>query len=592
MKDYYKVFDLIKIKDIAYILIGMVFVAIFEVIGIASIIPFMAAVSDPNVIENNQYMKFFYDYFLFENHRDFVIMTGLLLVSMLLVSNAFKAFMGWMLIKFSQIQSHNNSIQLLESYLSKPYVFFIENNTTNLSKNIFNEVDRAISGVIYPMLEVASKLMVVMFIMIALIAVDYVIALTSFFSLGLIYVFLYKFFRVKLSEIGLLHSQAHSECYKISSESMLGIKEIKLQKSESEYIKRYSIPSLSKANYKIKSSLISMLPSYLLETIVFGGVVLIVVHYHDNNISTGEMIPVLSFFTLAGYRLLPALQAMYRGITNIRYNLPALDILTNDLPPFKESIKEDNQIKPSFNDALVLKNISYSYPGSEKPSLYNIDLTIKPNTTIGFVGTTGAGKTTLIDLFLGLLTPKSGEILVDGLSLNSNNLHLWQRQIGYIPQSIFLSDDSIESNIAFSVPFAEINRDKVVESAKLAKLDKLISTLPDKYQTKIGEKGVRLSGGERQRIGIARALYTSPSLLILDEATSALDGITEKHIIDSIQSISHEKTILMIAHRLTTVKECDIIYMLENGRITDSGTYDELIAHSDIFKNMSSHSKD
>jgi ABC-type multidrug transport system fused ATPase/permease subunit len=285
---------------------------------------------------------------------------------------------------------------------------------------------------------------------------------------------------------------------------------------------------------------------------------------------------------------MPALQQIYASSTQLKYNLPALDILVKDIASFDgEAQLLPKEATPlPFSKALVLKDIHFKYPNIDESVLKGLNLTIRPNTTVGFVGSTGSGKTTLVDIILGLLSPTQGKIFVDDVDITDKNISSWQANLGYVPQTIYLIDDTIARNIAFAVPDKDINMNRVAEAAKLAELDEFIQTLPQQFQTSVGERGVRLSGGQRQRIGIARALYHNPEVLILDEATSALDGITENVIMDAINNLSHKKTIMMIAHRLATVKECDVIYVMENGLFVDSGTYQELLENNEKFRKM------
>ena len=296
---------------------------------------------------------------------------------------------------------------------------------------------------------------------------------------------------------------------------------------------------------------------------------------------------MISLYAMAGYRLMPALQVIYGAVSNIKYNMPAFNILVNDF--YKSTVKISKELEQEpieLNDKLEIRGISFSYQNSEYPVIKNLTLDIKHNTTVGLIGSTGAGKTTLIDIILGLLTPETGSLIVDGKEINQSNIPAWQKNIGYVPQTIYLTDDTVERNIAFAVEEEEIDRELVINAAELANLDKFILTLPDQYETSVGERGVRLSGGQRQRIGIARALYHNPIVLVFDEATSSLDGITEVAIMDAIHNLSHKKTIIMIAHRLSTVKECDVIHMMKDGEIVVSGTYQQLIAENEEFQQM------
>jgi len=295
---------------------------------------------------------------------------------------------------------------------------------------------------------------------------------------------------------------------------------------------------------------------------------------------------------LAGFKLLPAFQQVYTSLSNIRGNLSAFDAVRDDLrasslDTVNRVIPTDEHLAPTKD--IRLDNVVFSYPGKEEPALKNIDITIPANRVIGLVGASGSGKSTAIDLLLGLMAPQQGQLLVDGEPITEENVRAWQNSLGFVPQSIFLADSSIRENIAFGLPPEAVDEDKVNRAANMAHLDELLAELPNGLDTRVGERGVQLSGGQRQRIGIARALYHDADVLILDEATSALDGITEKLIMDAIHDFSGKKTIIMIAHRLATVRQCDSIYLLEHGRVTDHGTYDELASRNTIFQRMAQH---
>jgi ABC-type multidrug transport system fused ATPase/permease subunit len=301
--------------------------------------------------------------------------------------------------------------------------------------------------------------------------------------------------------------------------------------------------------------------------------------------SFDNALPVVTLYVFAGYRLMPALQQIYSSVTNISFVGPSLNKLHNDLKSLKPLNENQNQGVLKFSKTIILKNIHYSFPNTSKVALKNINVTIPAKSMVGFVGATGSGKTTTVDIILGLLVPQKGTLEVDGKVITNQNVRDWQRSIGYVPQHIYLSDDTVAANIAFGVEPKDINFAAVLKSSKIANLHNfVIDELPKQYQTTIGERGVRLSGGQRQRIGIARALYHNPQVLILDEATSALDNLTEKTIMDSINNLSKDITIISIAHRLSTVKKCDNIFLLEKGMLKNKGTFDELINTNESFR--------
>ena len=337
---------------------------------------------------------------------------------------------------------------------------------------------------------------------------------------------------------------------------------------------------------------VSQVPRYALEVIAFGGILLITMYFVVTQRDTANTIPLMALYAFAGYRLMPALQGVFSGITTIKFNLALLDRLSRDLAlksyPHKEIKSWDNVVIPmEFRESIELKDVMFTYPGVEEPVLNTLNLYIAAKTTVGFAGTTGAGKTTLIDIILGLFHPQKGEFLVDGKHISKSNIRAWRRSVGYVPQQIFLSDLSVRQNIAFGVDKDRIDDKSVERAARIAHLhDFIVNELPEGYDTVIGERGIRISGGQRQRIGIARAMYNDPEVLILDEATSSLDNITEAMVMVAIQGLTRKKTILMIAHRLTTLVDCDVIHFMDQGRIISSGTYDQLMKSCPEFRTM------
>jgi ABC-type multidrug transport system fused ATPase/permease subunit len=323
----------------------------------------------------------------------------------------------------------------------------------------------------------------------------------------------------------------------------------------------------------------SLLPRFILEGIAFSGTMLILLYLISQKGSLNNALPIISVYVFAGYRLMPSMQQIYSSFTNLKYIGSSLDNLSDEIKNLKAfSLNQDKNILP-VNKTITLKNINYHYPGSSHSYLRDININISAKSIVGLVGPTGSGKTTLVDIILGLLEPQKGTLEIDEKVITRHNLRNWQRSIGYVPQHIYLSDDTIAANIAFGLDHKNINQDQVEKTSKITKLDEFIDELPKKYQTTIGENGVRLSGGQRQRIGIARALYHNPQVLILDEATSALDNETEQVVMNAINNLGKDITIILIAHRLNTVKNCDIIFKLERGNLVFQGNFKELINH-------------
>ena len=362
---------------------------------------------------------------------------------------------------------------------------------------------------------------------------------------------------------------------------------------EDVYLRRYQVPSRQNARANTFRSVIADSPRYLLQGLAFGGMLLmILILLFAGGGSLAGVLPLLAIYAFAGLRLLPAMQQIYSELTMIRFNRMALNSLHRDMAEIHatqdELPAEAVRVEPvHLRERLELVDVHYSYPLAERPALRGLTLSIPAQTTVGIVGGTGAGKTTMVDLILGLLDLQQGRIEADGVPVVRANMRAWQNSIGYVPQQIFLTDASVAANIAFGLPPEKIDQAAVERAARVAELHAFVTDeLPEGYATRVGERGMRLSGGQRQRIGIARALYHDPDVLIMDEATSALDNLTERAVMDAVHNLGHAKTIILIAHRLSTVQACDTIFMMEQGRLVAQGTYDELLETSNKFRAM------
>lgn len=580
-----KIFSLFTPQDrrSLWILVSVLIItAVTETLGVASILPFMAIITRPEIITGGGMLTALYDGLGFQSDASFLVAIGVATLLALLVTNTLSAVANWMVFRFTYLQAHKLSTRLLSSYLGQPYAYFLERNSSVLSKNVIAEVKRVNVGVMLPALQVMAKLVVTLLMVAMLLAFDPLLALSIASVVSVAYAAIYLAVRRQLKIRGREATVASEECHRLASESFSGIKDIKISGREGEFVRRFFSPSLQMARNFAAADAVSLLPKHVLETIAFGGILVVALYVLTRN-EPGSVIPTMTLYAFAGYRLMPALQQIYSGLTVIRYNTSALDIVCADLRD-RESEQWDSLADPvPFKREISIENLGFSYADGE-PILRNASIKIARNTTVAITGQSGAGKTTLIDILMGLLEPTSGRMLVDGIVVEESNVRGWQRNIGYVPQQIYLSDDSIAANIAFGVSADSIDWSAVERAAHLAQLGGLVSTLPLGLNTVIGERGVRLSGGQRQRIGIARALYCDPPVLILDEATSALDNVTEGAIMESIRQLAHRKTIVIIAHRLSTVQECDVIHLLEAGSVTASGSYDDLVAESPGFR--------
>ena len=397
-------------------------------------------------------------------------------------------------------------------------------------------------------------------------------------TLGVAYFLIYSLIRRYLNRVGGERLKNNKLRFKSISEAFGAVKEVKVGGLEKIYLKRYSDPSLIFARINSTVSIMSSLPRYFLEAIAFGGILIIILYLMTQTNDFSNVLPIISLYVFAGYRLIPALQQIYVSFNQITFAGPSIDRLYDDIKNLKPLYLNQNQDALSLNKTITLKNIHYNYPNSSRATLKDINLSIPAKTTVGLVGATGSGKTTTVDIILGLLEAQKGTLEVDGKIITKQNSRAWQRSIGYVPQHIFLSDDTVAANIAFGVEPKNINQAAVEKACKIANLHEfVVDELSQQYQTTIGERGIRLSGGQRQRIGIARALYHNPLVLILDEATSSLDNETEKAVMDAVNNIGKEITIILIAHRLNTVKNCDTIFRLDKGQLVGVGTFNEII---------------
>jgi ABC-type multidrug transport system fused ATPase/permease subunit len=578
-------------KQLYGIFITILIMGIWEIVGISSIIPFLSVASNPEIIHTNKYLRWGFQLVGFTSINTFLVMLGLLTILVLVVSQTFSALTTYLIQNFTNMRLYSLSVRLFHKYLHQPYIYFLNHNSASLNKTILSEVQQVAKGVLISVTELVAKATVSLFIIGFLFVLEPLLATLVVAILGGAYVVIFMFVKNRLVTIGRGRLKANGLRFKVTAEAFGGIKHVKILGKEAVFVKEFRKPAMKFSHYTVYATLIGSLPNYAVSIIAFSGILLITIYLIAVKENFQQALPMIGLYAFAGYRLLPAIRSIYSEITQIRFNLPAVDILAGDLEGQHvdiDSIRMSNDIHPlPFKSELELKKITFSYPNTDVPIFNDLSLTIQANTSIGIVGPTGCGKTTIVDIILGLLQPQYGTLIVDGVAIHDCNLRNWQRNVGYVPQQIFLSDDSVARNIAFGVPNKEIDRNAVEKAARIANLHEFImNELPDGYNTVIGERGVRLSGGQQQRIGIARALYHDPSFLIFDEATSSLDNITEVAVMEAISNLAGQKTMIMIAHRLTTVKTCDKIYMMEKGKIIAEADYDTLLKTSHEFQRM------
>lgn len=570
------------------LLLVILIMSLLDVIGVASIMPFMAVLTNPTLIEENTSLSAIYKTLQFKSHQEFLFSMGVLVFGLFLLSLAFKAFATFKLTRFALMREYTISKSLVEGYLHQPYSWFLNRHSSDLSKTILSEVGAVVHGGMLPLLNLVAQICVATVLSILLLIIDPVLAISVGVVLVFSYLGVFKLMSGWLKHLGEERFLANQQRYKIVAEAFSAAKEVKVGGLELSYTHRFALPAEIYAKGQSVAQVIAQLPRFILEAIAFGGMLIVVLYLMVRSDSFFTALPVITLYAFAGYRLIPSLQQIYVALTQLRFATPALEEILIDLKSLDQHKLQDRPISElKLYESIALKDIFYTYPSAHRPTLQGISLTIQAKTTVGLIGSTGSGKTTTVDLILGLLEAQSGSLIVDDLPISSENRRSWQRAIGYVPQQIYLSDDTVAANIAFGVDGLNINQQAVERAAKIANLhDFVVKDLPLGYQTLVGERGVRLSGGQRQRIGIARALYHEPQVLILDEATSALDNITEQVVMEAVHTLGHEITIILIAHRLSTVRECDTIFLLEKGELKAQGTFDELIGIDDKFRAM------
>ncbi len=593
MESYKKLLDILtkqERRNAALLLVMVVVMALLDAVGVASIMPFVAVLSNPEVMETNALIKagrlLAYDQG-YETNQEFIFILGLGFFFIFVFSLSFKALTTYMQIRFTVMCEYSMGKRLVERYLHQPYAWFLNRHGADLGMKILSEIINIIGSAVVPMMLLISHGAVTIVFVALLFFIDW--KLTTIVALGLSAVYLTIFLATRgfLVRSGEIRLEANQQRYKSLTEGFSAVKDIKVAGVEETFIQKFTQPALLYARLNAKAQIINQLPRYALEAASFGGILVMVLYLMARGVSFNQALPILTLYALAGYRLMPAIQQIYSALTQLSFATASLDAVHEDL--IKLTIVNSNHGKTpiKLKREVKVSKIGFSYPDTEAPALSDMSFTIPARSTIGLVGSTGSGKTTALDLILGLLEPDTGSVLIDGIEVNKNNRRNWQKSIGYVPQQVFLADDTIAANIAFGVEPAEINQATVEQASKVANLhDFVTKQMPDQYHTTIGERGIRLSGGQRQRIGIARALYHNPQVLILDEATSALDNITEQLVMDAIFNLSKKITVIMVAHRMTTVMGCDKIILFDKGKVKGIGTFDELMISNSLFKKL------
>ncbi|ABI55477.1 ABC transporter ATP-binding protein [Alkalilimnicola ehrlichii MLHE-1] len=580
--------DTFKVIALLILMTGTAFLNMF---GVASVMPFLSVLADPQMVHDNAWLSAAFAWLGFQSTEAFLFFLGASAFTVFLLGTMTQALSQWAMIRFSHGQQYWLSKRLMTDYLRRPYSFYLNRNSSDLAKSVLEETQQAVNGALLPALRLVIHGTTAVAIIVLLLLIRPWLALVTASVLGVVYGAIYLLARRWLERIGKIRLQANRARFAAAGEAFAGAKEIRLLGRERAYLDRYQRPARQFAHQQANVAVLSNLPQYAIEAVAFGGVMILVLYLMSGPGGLATALPIIGVYALAAKKLIPAFQQIFASIARLRFTMPAVHNLLADLGdgqgvvPLPLRSQMDRPLVCNAN--IRFEGVTFTYPGAPRPALTDLNLTVPAFSSIGLVGSSGAGKSTLVDLLLGLLEPAAGAIYVDGQRLTEDNLRRWQATLGYVPQHIFLADDSVAANIALGVPEKSIDMAAVERAAKMANLhDFVLSELPQGYQTEIGDRGLRLSGGQRQRIGIARALYRDPSVLVFDEATSALDNATERAVMEAVHNLSKAKTVILVAHRLSTVEPCDQIAVLHDGRLVDQGAWDVLMQESDHFRRL------
>lgn len=558
-----KLWFILRRRDKQFLLFLLLFsllISIIETVGISAIMPFIAVASDFSSIRNNEYYKYIYELLGFTEEHRFVVSFGLILILFYILRSAINLYYVFMLSKFSEGRYYVIAQRLFENYLGMSYTNFVKKNSSTLTKTIINEAQN-LTSLIHSVLFMMSEIFVIIFIYSVMMYVSWKITFVLSMALVLNAAILVNTVSKNIKKAGAKRERMQNNFYEIINRTFKNYKLIKLTMNDKNMLSSFSASSYGFIKANIKNATLSQIPRLFLEAIGFGIVVSIVTYLvFKNESDIAGAIGLLSMFVLGLYRLLPSVSRIFNGYNQIMFHYKSLDIIHNDLIYDNEKLGNE---KIEFHKNIKLSNVSFEYE-KNKPILKSVNLEIKKAKKIAFVGESGSGKTTLADIIMGLYRVKSGTVSVDGQRLNEVNIKNWRKKIGYIPQDVYLFDGSVKENVAFGVPF---DKKRIVQVLKQAKIYDFLQT-KEGIDTTVGEGGIMLSGGQKQRIAIARALYRDPEILVLDEATSALDSRVEEEIMNEIYEISEKKTLIIIAHRVSTTEKCDKIYKIDNGDIT------------------------
>jgi ABC-type multidrug transport system fused ATPase/permease subunit len=568
--------------SILVLLCLMVFGMLLEMLGVGILFPVMILLGQDNLGARHPRIQPVLEFLGNPTQNQLIVGAMLGLIVIYLIKNLFLAFLVWRQARVTFSIHMNLEQRLFNGYMRQPYTFHLQRNSAQLGQNIaevnlFNTVATSSMTIFVDslaMLGIASMLLLA----------EPLGVLIVIFVLGAAVLSFHYMTRTRITRWGTARKYHSAMRSQHLYQGLGGVKDVKLLGRESNFLEQFKLHSSRIARVGGSQLILQQLPRLWLELLAVAGLVLLVLTMLAQGKGVDRVLPTLALFAAAAFRLMPAVNRILSGVQSIRYSRPSISHLFKE---FKLIFSEPEVTEELNSNALTLEteirlsNISFVYPGASAPSLNDVSISIKKSESVGFIGPSGSGKSTLVDIILGLLSPNGGQVMVDGQDVQKK-MRLWQNQIGYVPQSIYLTDDTLRHNVAFGLPNEEIDDVAVQRAIKDAQLEEFVVSLPNGLETIVGERGIRLSGGQRQRIGIARALYHDPAVLVLDEATSALDTATEQGVMQSVMALHGSKTILIVAHRLSTVEHCDRLYRLEHGKVVAEGSPTEMLVSKKV----------
>jgi len=573
---------------IGCLLVMILFGTALELLGIGAVLPIVTLLSSSEPLQGSPFLKNLFDLLQPESQAHFVTLVLVGVVFLYVAKNIYLFILMYLQVRFSFSKHYQIKSRLFRSYMHSPYWFHLKHNSAELLRNL-NLVGNVISMVLAPVMVCVTEVMMILAIFGLLVWVDPASAIVITLGQGILVGGYFFMVRRKLTALGEINKRCEGKTIQQVHQGLGSIKEVKILGQEDFFDKSYSSYLWGLTNSLRSEVVIGNSVRFIVETITVVLVLGVMIALLQFGEYPSSVLTTFSLFAVAAVRLMPTINRFTVNLVQIRFGIPSLNEIYSHLKDCEKYVTDVSERKPAermvFEHQVELVDISFQYKDAPNLSLDSISLSIPKNSTVGLVGASGAGKTTAVDVIIGLLKPAKGKILVDGKDIHET-LFSWQRQIGYIPQSIYLADDTVKNNVAFGLPAESIDEDQVWKALELAQLDEFIRGTGEGLRTMVGENGVRLSGGQRQRIGIARALYFEPQVLVMDEATAALDSETERVFMESVEKLGHQKTIIIIAHRLTTVKNCDIIFFLDQGCLVASGVYETLMSKSSEFRQM------